>query len=324
MTISKNIAAVPPAHYLLNIAGKDTYSTKVYFQFEFPCDKSQNTEKDFDAIIKPSEHKLRNSAQFLRQQKSAILISGGIDSSLYASYLNEFDGDRIHGVNCTFGDNDPEFKFAQMLAEKVNAHFCVGRMMRADALDILNDIVALTGHPFGDFSTLSMVFILKYMKEYVKEVHMLIEGNGADDCFGFPALGTKSRTLIKGWFPKVYKDTIVSIFKKSKSWKWESKEGFLTRVLSLSDDHETNFLNYFLVYAPVNFLRLQTYGSWDRQLTEIMDGLFSSYEKEHGASSFEAKLTIRKLMHINSRRCVAKAYSVGESLGIRIIYLYIW
>jgi len=324
MTISENIAAVPPAHYLQYHVRSSTCRTKVYFQFEFPCDNYQGAADDFEAIIQPAKRKLHKSAQFLRQYQPAILISGGIDSSLYASYLHEVGDDRLHGIHCTFGDDDPEFPFAQLLAEKINAHFHVGRMKREDVIPILNDAVALTGHPFSDFSSLPIVFILKFMKDHVPEARMLIEGNGGDDCFGFSATGTRSKMLIKSRFPRVCKDAIAHLFKNSKSWKWESREGLLSRILAMVDVHEKNLANYFLVLAPVNFLGLNTCREWDRKLDDVMEGVFSSCAKENETLSYEAKVTIRQLIHVNSRRWAAKAFSVGESLGIRCIYPYIW
>jgi asparagine synthase (glutamine-hydrolysing) len=184
--------------------------------------------------------------------------------------------------------------------------------------------VALTGHPFSDFSSLPIVFILKFMKDHVKEARMLIEGNGGDDCFGFPDLGTQSKMQVKHRFPKVCKDAITLLFKNSKIWKWTSKEGFLARVLALADNHEIDLLNYFLVFSPVNFLGLGFYREWDRQVNDAMEEVFSRCGKDHDTLSYEAKLTIRQLLHINSRQWAAKAFSVGESLGLRIIYPYIW
>ncbi len=40
--------------------------------------------------------------------------------------------------------------------------------------------------------------------------------------------------------------------------------------------------------------------------------------------NYEAKTTIRQLLYVNSARWAAKALSVGESLGMRVIYPYIW
>jgi hypothetical protein len=153
---------------------------------------------------------------------------------------------------------------------------------------------------------------------------MLIEGNGGDDCFGFPDLGTQSKMKIKHVFPKTAKNLISKAFQSSRSWKWESREGFLSKILSLADANETNPLNYFLVLTPVNFLNLNNSGSFDHELSHVMDGLFSSYCQDYAKLSYEAKTTIRQLMHVNSRRWAAKAYSVGEDLGIRVIYPYMW
>ena len=324
MTISENIAVVPPAHYLQYNAINGACGTKSYFQLEFPCDTHARIAHNYDAIIQPAKHKLQKSAQFLRQYKPAILISGGIDSSLYASYMHQIGKDRLHGIHCTFEDNDPELRFAQLFAEQINAHFHVGKMKKEDALRTLNDAVALTGHPFSDFSSLPIVFILKFMKDHVKETQMIIEGNGGDDCFGFPDLGTRWKMLFKSHLPTVCKDAIAHLFKNSKSWKWESHQGLLSRILALADVHEKNLANYFLVLAPVKFLGLNTCPGWDRKLEDVMEGVFASCGKEDQTLSYEAKVTIRQLMHVNSRRWAAKAFSVGESLGIRCIYPFIW
>ncbi len=324
MTISKDIEAVPPAHYLHFDVTNGSCHTKVYFKFDFPCENRQDLSDNFDVIIQPTRDKLRQSARFLGNHKPGILISGGIDSSLYALYLNEFSNNRIPGIHCTFGDKDPEFSYAQLLTEKTNIDFYVGRMEGEDALTILNDAVSLTDHPFSDFSSMPIVFILKFIKNKVKETQILIEGNGGDDCFGFPDLTTQSKWEIKSRFPKIAKNIITSLYKGSNSWKWESHEGFWGRFLALSDVHEINPINYYLVLTPINFLGLNSYPEWDRKLSQVMDEVFSRCVEEHDKLSYEAKVTIRQLLHVNSRRWAAKAYSVGESLGIRIIYPYIW
>jgi asparagine synthase (glutamine-hydrolysing) len=326
MTISANISAVPAAHFLRCRLRDGSCRTEPYFQYEFPCDSDRRPAGDFDALLRPARRSLQGSARFLRQHRPAILISGGIDSSLYASYLHESGEDRLHGINCTFGDDDPEFPFARAMAERIDAVFHVGRMRGEDALPVLNDAVALTGHPFSDFSSLPIVFILKFMKEHVPEADMLIEGNGGDDCFGFPALGSRSKMLFKNFFPRAAKDALAGLLRNSRSWRWESHQGLRSRLFALADVHETILENYFLVLTPVNYLRLNAPGQWDRRLTDLMEEVFSSYAKGNGHSSlsYEARVTIRQLMHVNSRRWAAKAFSVSESLGIRCIYPYIW
>lgn len=324
LTISANIAVVPPAHYLQYNLQTQRSQTHVYFQFDFPCDRQTPTQ-DFDALLQPVKQALRQSARFLRPSNPAILISGGIDSSLYAAYLHEFDdGQPLHGVNCAFGEHDPEYPFARQLADRMNVNLHVGQMKTDDALTLLRDTVALTGQPFSDFSSLPIVFILKFLKIQIPEAHVLIEGNGADDGFGFADLGTQSKLKLKALFPNVLKGMVVSAFQGSKTWKWKSHEGLLARVLAMCDVHEVNRLNYFLVSAPVNFLRLNRSSAWDAALTASMDEVYARCGKDYAALSYEAKITIRQLLHINSRQWAAKAYSVGESLGIRVVYPYIW
>lgn len=325
LTISRTIAAVPPSHYLQYGLHSGTFRSKVYFQFQFPCDARQRPIEDFDAPLQPVKQALRRSAQFLRPLNPAILISGGIDSSLYASYLHEFDGDeRLHAINCTFGESDPELPFARTLAEKINAHFHNGRMQQEDALALLRETVALTGHPFSDFSSLPIVFILKFMKEHLPEARRLIEGNGADDCFGFADLGNRSKMRIKGLVPKAIKDMAVALFGDTPHWKWRSHEGAFARVLALADNHESNPLNYFLAFAPASFLGLNAHEDRNRDVSAVMDSVFSRCGKDYDSMSYEAQITIRQLLHINSRQWAAKAFSVGESLGIGIVYPYIW
>ena len=67
---------------------------------------------------------------------------------------------------------------------------------------------------------------------------MLIECNGADDCFGFPHLTTQPKYRIKHRFPKVGKEVIAFLFQHARHWKWKSHEGVLARILALADDHE--------------------------------------------------------------------------------------
>ncbi len=324
MTISKNIAVVPPAHYLQYNTQTGRSQTRTYFQFDFPCDR-QPPGQDFDAMLQPAKQALRQSAGFLRRYDPAILISGGIDSSLYAAYLHEFDdGQSFHGINCTFGAQDPERPFAQQLADRMNINLHVGAMDTDQALTLLQDTVALTGQPFSDFSSLPIVFILKYLNTETPEARMLIEGNGADDCFGFPDLRTQSKLMVKALFPGVLKGLLVAAFQNSKTWKWKSHEGVLARALAMCDVHERNRLNYFLVSAPVNFLRLRRSPDWDAALTANMDDLYARCGKNYESLSYEAKITIRQLLHINSRQWTAKAYSVGENLGIRVVYPYLW
>jgi len=187
MTISNNISAVPPAHCMKYDLNNNGYSASPYFKFEFSYGDDQVFQGDSHILLEPVKKVLQKSARFLSTYHPAILLSGGIDSSLYASYLNNTAKNRIQGFYCAF-DDDPELQFAKMIAEKINAYFQIGIMKKGEAINTLEDVVQLTDHPFADFSSLPITFILKYIRAHLKGPAIIIECNGGDDCFGFPAL----------------------------------------------------------------------------------------------------------------------------------------
>ena len=63
---------------------------------------------------------------------------------------------------------------------------------------------------------------------------------------------------------------------------------------------------------------------WDDALWGLLDHGFSLAGEDYDDLGYHAKTTIRQLQQVNSRRWAAKALSVGESLGLRLIYPYIW
>jgi asparagine synthetase B (glutamine-hydrolysing) len=83
-------------------------------------------------------------------------------------------------------------------------------------------------------------------------------------------------------------------------------------------------LNYFLVQAPVNYLSLDRPSEWDDSLQEMIEKTASNCGQDYAGLSYEAKTTIRQLFYVNSARWASKALSVGESLGRRVVYPFLW
>lgn len=322
LTICENITAVEPSHYLEYDWQCNDFSTKPYFKIPFKYKKSGSGTITPD-MFEPAKTALTKSAEYMHSLNPTVLLSGGIDSSLYACYLDKIGKQKFQGVNCTFGEVDPELPFARQIAEKVGADFHVATM-GDDALNIIDDVVTLTDHPFADFSSIPVAFILKFIKETLPDTNMLIECNGADDCFGFPALGEEMKFRIKDRIPGFLKTAIAGIFTHTGYWKWLSHEGFFARLAALADAQEIDYLNYFLVQSPFQYLNLSYSKTWDLEITKLMEKTYRNCAEDYDELGFEAKTTVRQLMHINSRQWAAKALSVGESLGIRCVYPYIW
>jgi len=324
LTISEHVSAVPCAHFLDYNINSQEYSLSPYFKFRF-SDRNDPIPEDKELqILEPSRIALQRSAGFLSGLNPTMLLSGGIDSSLYGCYMAQNNQNRLKSFYCAFGEDDPELPFARQIADRIKADLEVSTMGKHDALRGLEDAVEFTDHPFSDFSSLPVVFILKKIKEGLNGQALVIECNGGDDCFGFSHLESRQKYGLKHRIPRSLKRVISLFLKNHPSWKWESHMGILARLSALADGHEMTDLNYFLVLAPENYLDLNVPREWDRKLYEIMERVFSGLEDQNDHLSFKAKTTIRQLVHVNSRRWAAKALSVGETLGIRVIYPFIW
>jgi asparagine synthase (glutamine-hydrolysing) len=324
MTICSDVNAVPPAHYLRYDVNSGERAHLPYFKLRFESDTRTGPDADESEFLPPVKQTLQRSSRFLKQYRPVIMLSGGIDSSLYGCYLSESDGDGMQGFYCQFGEEDPELEFAKQIADRTGSELHVARMSSSDALQALDAVVRLTDHPFSDFSSLPITFLLQYVKERVDEGAVLVECNGGDDCFGFPDLGSEQKYALKHRVPKTLKRVIAGALGRSAYWKWESRQGVLATACAVADVHERNPLDYFLVLTPVGYLRLKTRRAWDDALWGVLDRGFANGGENYDSLSFGAKTTIRQLLQVNSRRWAAKALSVGEGLGIRVIYPYIW
>lgn len=324
LTISSNVKAVPPAHYLEHDLNGGTQRTRPFFRLGFDCEEEEADGRSDGEILRPARETLQRSSRFLQERRPSLLISGGIDSSLYGCYLAEAGGDAPRGFYCVFGDDDPELEFARAAAGRIGSDLHVALMEKPDALDVLSDVTRLTDHPFSDFSSLPIAFLLKYVRERVGNGATVVECNGGDDCFGFPDLGGRGKATIKHRFPRILKSAIAAALSNRPNWKWESHEGLLARLSALADTHEATPLDYALVLSPMNYLGLESSSSWDVELSAALDSVFSGCATNYEMLSYEAKTTVRQLIHVNSRRWAAKALSVGESLGLRIVYPFIW
>jgi asparagine synthase (glutamine-hydrolysing) len=319
MTISRNISAVPASHYIKYKPSHNEDSIHPYSSFQFDCE-ADSPEVSLDGV----KETLRRSASFLGNYPSAMLLSGGIDSSLYGSYMAQVSRESLQGFYCAFGDDDPEFPYASAIARHMGVSLKVATMEKADALQALDDVSRLTDHPFSDFSSLPIVFLLKFIREQMGGQATVVECNGGDDCFGFPDLQSETKYRIKHFVPEVIKKSLAACFRGSSYWKWESHEGVLARIAALADVHERSHLNYFLVQAPLNYFALDVSEGWDEILQELIEQTSYRCCQNYFCLGYKAKITVRQLLYVNSARWAAKALSVGESLGLRVIYPFIW
>jgi asparagine synthase (glutamine-hydrolysing) len=324
MTIATDVEAVPAAHFLECDVRTGRRLQVPYFKLRFECDRDDGRARDESEYLPPAEEALRRSSRFLGSYRPAMMLSGGIDSSLYGCYLGEALDRPLEGLYCQFGDDDPEAGFARQIAERIGGNLHVARMGEAEALETLGDVASWTGHPFSDFSSMPIAFLLKYASSILGQDAVIVECNGGDDCFGFPDLGNERKYAAKHRIPRAFKHAAAPLLRRTGAWKLESSTGLVAKACSAADAHERSPLDYFLVLTPVAYLGLDVPRGWDEALQDVMQRGFAAGGEDDGSPSYGASTTIRQLLQVNGRRWAAKALSVGESLGLRVVYPFIW
>jgi asparagine synthase (glutamine-hydrolysing) len=324
MTICTGVDAVPSAHFLKYEVRSGRQRQVPYFKLRFDCENDEGRARDESRYLPPVEEALRKSSRFLGLYGPAMMLSGGIDSSLYGCYLSDAVDGPLQGLYCQFGDDDPEVEFARQIAARTGSNLHVARMGAAEALEVLGDVALWTDHPFSDFSSLPIAFLLKSTRAVAGEEALIVECNGGDDCFGFPDLASERKYAAKHKIPRALKRAAAPVLKRTGAWKLESSADLLARACSAVDAHERSPLNYFLVLTPVTYLGLDVPRGWDEALWDALDRGFAAAGEDYDALGYGALTTIRQLLHVNGRRWAAKALSVGESLGLRVVYPFIW
>ena len=114
-----------------------------------------------------------------------VLLSGGIDSPLVAAEAARHTGP-LHAF--TIESDDPsmdESADAHRYAIELGVHHITKRVTAADALNLLDDVVAASTEPTADYSMFPTLMVSRLARQHVKVV---LSGDGGDELFwGYPS-----------------------------------------------------------------------------------------------------------------------------------------
>jgi asparagine synthase (glutamine-hydrolysing) len=128
-----------------------------------------------------------------------VLLSGGIDSPLVAAEAARHTGP-LHAF--TIETDDPatdESADARMYAGEIGVHQIAKRVTAADALELLDDVVAASTQPTADYSMFPTLLVSRLARQHVKVV---LSGDGGDELFwGYPSRfgSTIEQSRYFGW-----------------------------------------------------------------------------------------------------------------------------
>lgn len=143
--------------------------------------KFHSNKKEIKAQFKSSFKKIILS-QLISDTSVGTFLSGGIDSSLIASFMKEvslkkFDSFTIGFEDINFNEADKAKEISNHLGIKNNQLYVTGQ----DMLNVIPQLNSIYDEPFADSSQLPTYLLSKFASNYVKVV---LSGDGGDELFG--------------------------------------------------------------------------------------------------------------------------------------------
>ena len=317
MTISTDIRAVPMAHYsVFNATGKMLQSAP-YFHFDFP------QTRGFD--ISATDSLLDLSSEVLDRLRCSLLVSGGVDSTLFAHKVRQHSHRRLNAYYLCFGHKDPELPFAKEAARKAGCSLTIFSMGSHAVRDTILEVASSYTHPFNDYSVIPTYYVMKCASNCENE-GIVVDSTGGDECFGYwpldPSLRWKENILFS--LPALVKEAVSSIYSHSNLWK---KEGGIRRLFSAAAK--------FYLLKQINLAPLVSC-PW----TGIFEANTKEYDTEIGAlivnsftdlleplphnESYNARATVALINHVSAGIWGAKSHGIKSLPGIQVVYPYLW
>lgn len=312
ITISKDIFSIPAGHYGVCSIPKFRISVYPYFRFNF----SQKNGDNLEAI----KNYLIGSAKLLGSSGASILLSGGIDSTLYAHLLRENTNGEIRAFHLCFGEDDPEVAFAEKAAAESGCSLEVIEMKDEDVVDAIVEAAKAYTHPFSDYSTIPTYYLMSRIQDKMRD-GILIDGTGGDACFGFSTLLNANNWVRAFSIPSYIKRAFRKLYSMSDAWK---KNYFFVKYLgAIAACCEPDIALSPLVLCPASGLFNEACISETNIANHFIKFFRNIIEQGKQKSTFEAMATLGDIAHTCSKMYTAKTYELFDG-KIQVVYPYLW
>ncbi|MFZ2620942.1 MAG: asparagine synthase (glutamine-hydrolyzing) [Minisyncoccia bacterium] len=178
-TFFKNVYKLPPAHFLKINVETGEVKIKKYWSFEFrpneSLDESKTVKNIHDTIKDSVEHHM------IADVPIASFLSGGIDSSIIASLVQEARGDKKIKTFTVGFDTLTEAKEAVETASFLGTDHTELTVGPDEYFSALSKAVYHFDEPVADPSAIGLYFLAEEARKHVKVV---LSGEGADELFG--------------------------------------------------------------------------------------------------------------------------------------------
>lgn len=187
-TLFKDIYTIEPGHYI--VVSNKQMSISKYWDLSNYHTKNNFSEdyyiEQLDTFIKKSVE-----LRLMSEVDLGAFLSGGIDSSLIVSYMNDLSSKSIKTFSIGFKEKSAnEFQYSRWVAKHYETDHHEYLMEESEFLESLPNIIWHQDEPIRHHASVPLYFLSKYTKN---RATVILSGEGADEIF----LGYRKFNLIK-------------------------------------------------------------------------------------------------------------------------------
>lgn len=148
----------------------------------FPLVIDPDETLDFEGVVTSTENALEDEFARIGEtaKRVAVLLSGGIDSSIMAAYAKRHFPDCV-AFSCDIeGFHNPELERAVYVAEKLGLRHEIVKLNRSDLYGVFSEVVSMLEEPSRHINNI----VVRRIFQKIQGFDAIIGGDGADALFG--------------------------------------------------------------------------------------------------------------------------------------------
>ena len=251
LTIYKEVFKLQPGSLLtINKNGQYIKSTN-WFNFASEVKKSKSNFKQYNEKKLHEILRIAVKEQMVSDVPIGCLLSGGVDSSLITSIMQEHSKNKINTFTIGFSDDHyNEATYAKKISKILNTQHHELYVKPKMAIDLISKLPKIYDEPFGDSSKIPTILVSQLASKNVK---VCLSGDGGDELFG-------------GYNRYIWSNIIFKLFKNSVYLK-----SLFSNLLSkISTDNWNEFYKIFSLLISQRF-RVNNFGDKIHKISEVIN-----------------------------------------------------
>ncbi len=309
-TIIEDISVVPPSHYYEYDVSNGQSNCYPYFKFEYSCNEKADLGR-LDRILDAE-------ARVINEMDPTMLMSGGVDSTLFACKLHGQSNGKGTAYFISYGADEGEFEYATQAAETSDHRLMTVNMKESELCETIGDIGKLSCMPFNDYSFITAYYLMKQINK--NKGRTVVDCTGADGCFGFYLLSDRNKWVNAYRLPPTLKRLFSNVYSNSGIWMYSGRTETLFGFISMLNNERLELCP--TTSTPNNdvFPRNKAYDDEaNRSFNNTVNVLSAS-----ASSGFEEYVTTMDIAHTCCSVFSQKTYLSNDMANVKPVYPYLW